>query len=79
MSALRYITPILSLVLFFVQQQTRTFEITGDIAIFAANPPQSSHPRDQPGSGRFYASYGYEAKSFDILSIDPATGNAEVF
>jgi streptogramin lyase len=79
MTALRYIALILFSSFACAQQRTGTFETVGAYRGIGRQLATIVAPGKTPGSERFYASYSYGAKSFDVLSIDPDTGNTEVF
>jgi len=79
MAVLRYIALILFINFAYAQQRTGTFETVGAYRGIGRQLATIVAPGKAPGSERFYASYSYGAGSFDVLSIDPDTGNTEVF
>jgi streptogramin lyase len=79
MAALRYIALILFTTFAHAQQRIGTFEVVGTYRGIGRQAATIVAPGKTPGSERLYASYSYGAKSFDVLAIDPDTGNVEVF
>jgi hypothetical protein len=63
----------------FAQQPAGTFEAVGTYRGIGALVATIVAPGADKSHERLYASYSYGAKSFDLLSIDPNTGSAEVF
>jgi hypothetical protein len=79
MRNLKYISLLLFSTFAYTQQPARTFEVVGNDRGIGALLATTVAPGKASGSERFYASYAYGAGSLDVLSIDPDTGNSEVF
>jgi len=60
-------------------QASGTFQLIGTYGGMGAMVASVVAPGPTPGSERFYASYLYYQNTFDVLSIDPDTGNTTVF
>ncbi len=55
------------------------FELVADYRDIGGLNGSTVGPGPTPGSERLYATYTYFENSFDVLSIDPSTGDAAVF
>ncbi len=79
MKNLKYIVLVFVAAVANAQQPVGTFEAVGSYRGIGALVATAVAPGKEPGSERLYASYAYGAGSLDVLSIDPETGNTEVF
>jgi hypothetical protein len=79
MRTLKYIALFLFATIAYAQQRAGTFEVVGNYRGIGGLLATIVAPGKASGSERFYASYSYAASSLDVLSIDPDTGNTEVF
>jgi streptogramin lyase len=79
MTALKHIALVLFASVAYAQQSPGTFETVGNYRGIGALHSTVIAPGKTSGSERLYASYSYGPNGFDILSIDPDTGNTEVF
>lgn len=77
--SLKYIALVLFATVAYAEQPAGTFEVVGSYSGIGGLLATIVAPGKAPGSERFYASLSYGAGSLDVLSIDPDTGNSEVF
>jgi outer membrane protein assembly factor BamB len=78
MTTLKYVALFLFTAAAYAQP-SGTFELIADYHGIGGVAASIVGPGPTPGSERLYTSYIYQNNTFDVLSIDPDTGNATVF
>lgn len=79
MTTLKCVALVLFTAVAYAEQPPGTFEAVGSYRGIGGLLATIVAPGKTPGSERFYASYAYGGHGLDVLSIDPDTGNTEVF